>query len=241
MREHYKKFYKMPRCYTESDLREGGEITLDSVKLHHIGTVLRLGVGANIRMFNTRDGEWLAEIITLNKKNGALKLIECIKPQPTKPEPLRLLFAPIKKNRMDFLIEKAVELGVTGLYPVITARTQIGKINEAKINAQIIDTIQQCERLHRPTLHLPQKLKTALTAWKHESNICWAAERHDGAYIKTINNPRAFLIGPEGGFDDSENAFLSSLKHVQPVSLGENILRAETAALFCLAQASTLT
>ena len=230
--------FKYPRLYVCDDLAENTGLVLDTDQMHYLKNVLRKQPGDHVRIFNTRDGEWIATIETLGKKEGTLKTTEQFKPQPKDETPLNLLFAPIKKKNMDFLIEKAVELGVTDLTPVITTRTQNNKINEERMQVRMTEASEQCERLTIPNFHKPQTLEQLLQNWEAETTIHWCAERLDNTkMLSECAEAAAFLIGPEGGFDDSETAKLQSTPFIQPIDLGEQILRAETAGIFCLSYA----
>lgn len=200
--------------------------------------MLRRQPGDVLRIFNGQDGEWLGEITDLGKKGGAFILTERIKDQPKAGPRRHLIFAPIKKQRLDILIEKAVELGVTDLHPALTNRTESRKINENRIHAQTIEAAEQCERLDVPVLHTMEPLMKKVTLWQGPP-IFAALERTDAPALAAIDmsSDAAFLIGPEGGFDESEIGFLTAQESVRPVTLGRNILRAETAALACLAYA----
>ncbi len=189
-----------------------------------------------MRIFNGREGEYLATLGTIGKKTATAILNKQIFAQPTHIEHIHLFFAPIKKARMDILIEKAVELGVTDLHPVTTERTEYRKLNETRITAQIIEAVEQCERLNIPTLHPIQTLDQKLRSW--DSPLLWAAERYDASHLSTITGDNyAFLIGPAGGFTPQECEKLKRHDQVTPISLGEAVYRSETAALLCLAHA----
>ncbi|MCB1721167.1 MAG: 16S rRNA (uracil(1498)-N(3))-methyltransferase [Alphaproteobacteria bacterium] len=234
-----KDTHKTPRLYIAQPLNIGGALTLETPQAHYLKSVLRLENGAPVRVFNGHDGEFLATLDNIQKKSATLTLTKQLAAQPVQTQPLHLLFAPIKKHRMDFLIEKAVELDVTDLTPVITAHTQTHKINEQRLRAQIIEAAEQCERMSLPTLHKIKTLPGILQKWNEQIPIYWAAERlKDAPHIKDITNPKAFLIGPEGGFSEQENSLLQTQEIIRPISLGKNILRAETAALFCLSHAN---
>ena len=226
----------LSRLFTPADLNLGAETTLPENHAHYLRNVLRKNPGDTIRLFNGRDGEWLAEIATLGKKSGSAKLTKKLRDQPPAPPTVHLLFAPIKKARLDFLIEKAVELGVTHLHPVITARTENRNLNAERLQAQIIEATEQCERMDVPIFFDAMPLDKKIAAWNAAPEILWCFERSNAESLgmTPLKNP-AFLIGPEGGFDDREIRYLSEQAFIKSVSLGAAILRAETAAIFCLA------
>ncbi|MCB9983830.1 MAG: 16S rRNA (uracil(1498)-N(3))-methyltransferase [Rhodospirillales bacterium] len=233
-----KAIHKTPRLHIDTALDKNAPVELPTDQTHYLKSVLRLEDGQSVRLFNGRDGEWLCRVETLGKKTGTLIPEHRLKSQPAPSRTLHLLFAPIKKHRMDFLIEKAVELGVTDLHPVITDHTQTHKLNEQRLHAQIIEAAEQCERMSLPKLHPLAKLDNKLNDWHVAHPIYWAAERIENIRPLTeIESPQTFLIGPEGGFSQNEFTFLSNNKNIIPVSLGNNILRAETAALYCLSNA----
>ena len=230
--------FKHPRLFIKKPLKHDEAIALEGDQLHYLKNVMRKNTGDQVRLFNGQDGEWLAVLEILGKKEGLANPKKQFKPQPEHTRPLTLIFAPIKKKPMDFMIEKAVELGVTDLYPVITARTENRKLNADKLRANILEATEQCERMTLATLHEPRKLSVFLNAWSESNPIYWAAERKNSAQpISQFSGARTFLIGPEGGFDDTETHHLESVQQVHPIDLGEQILRAETAALFCLSHA----
>ncbi len=231
--------YKYPRLYLNARFEENGIITLEKEQVHYLKNVLRKGAGDHLRLFNGIDGEWIARLGELGKKNGEAHLEERIKEQPTGGRRVHLFFSPIKKQRMDFLIEKAVELGVTDLHPVIMNRTENRKINDSRVSAQVIEAAEQCERLDIPVLHDLVKLPQALMDNK-ELSLYVAMERENGA--SSISNHSyagdyGFIIGPEGGFDDNERTLLLSVEKIKPIDLGERILRVETAVVACLSYA----
>lgn len=236
----YDSFKTNPRLYTDQPLASGAALTLESDQAHYLAHVMRLKAGDAIRIFNGRDGEYHAVITALKKNAAELECREQLKTQPPASPVMHLLFAPIKKHRMDFLVEKAVELGVTDLSPVIADHTEIRKVNEARLRAQITEAAEQCERLDMPRLHAPAPLKTRLAGWDPQMPLFWCFERLGGkAQIPGSAKGHAFLIGPVGGFSANETEFLQNLPFIRPVSLGPRILRAETAALACLALANT--
>ncbi|MEM7650753.1 MAG: 16S rRNA (uracil(1498)-N(3))-methyltransferase, partial [Pseudomonadota bacterium] len=234
----FNECFKYPRLFTPHSLAAEASVTLETDQLHYLKNVLRKSVDDCVRVFNGADGEWLGQISVLEKKRGELTLTEQFKQQPSKEEPLHLIFAPIKKGRMDFLIEKAVELGVTDIHPVMTARTEARNLKTQRLQSHIIEAAEQCERLSLARLHKEQSLNALLQSWDAETPVYWGAERHENAeHLANIKDPKCFLIGPEGGFDDEETRALENHKDTIGISLGEQILRAETAALFCLSHA----
>jgi len=235
------KLWTYPRILVDEDLEKGATIPLSKHHAHYFNTVLRKQSNDKIRLFNTRDGEWLGTLQNLSKKHGGVTLEVQTRTQDEPDERTSLFFAPIKKSRMDILIEKAVELGVTDLHPVITSRTQNAKLKYERLQAQITEAAEQCERLTIPRLHDIIKLDTLPT----DQTIYACIERDDEdrkpVFIANITNKApCFLIGPEGGFSDEEIKKLHQQTHIQPVSLGPRIYRAETASIICLAHAAFL-
>ena len=222
-------FFKSPRLYINQRLINKGVIALSSAQAHYLHNVLRRKGGDFIRLFNGIDGEWLGILQNLTKKNGEVLLDKQITPQPKTVKHVHLLFAPIKKNRMDWLIEKAVELGVTDLHPILTQNTEVRKIKEERINHQIIEAAEQCERLNIPTLHKVKKLEQILSQWSKDIELLACIERCDAKPIKASKRDIAILIGPEGGFTTEEKDKIT--KSATIVTLGKQILRSETAAL----------
>lgn len=236
--------YKYARLYLNGGLKENSPLHLDTDQAHYLRNVLRKAVGDKIRVFNGKDGEWLARIDTLGKKDAVLMPEECLRVQEARATgKLHLCFAPIKKHRMDFLIEKAVELGVTDFHPILTNRTENRKINEERLRAQIIEAAEQSERLDVPRLHPMEKLPVFLRAGKLDVPVYACIERAGAMPLAKVDLSRAaaFLVGPEGGFDPDEIAAIKNIKSVHPVDLGQEILRAETACLACLSYAKLST
>ncbi len=234
------QYHKYPRLFAPINsavFKTGEKVFLPEAQAHYLFRVLRKSSGDVLCLFNGQNGEYLAEIIQIDKKRVRLILGEQIKAQPQELLSVHLLFAPIKKNRMDFLIEKAIELGVTDLHPVITQRTENRKLNKERLNAQIIEAAEQCERMNIPTLHNIEKLPGKLQNWRQkEEPLFVALERSDAPSLFTLKpqSSWAFLIGPEGGFTLEEIEKLARCDFIQPISLGASILRAETAALLCV-------
>lgn len=224
-----KSITKLPRLYTELDIAESVDIALSKDKAHYLKNVMRKSIGDQLRVFNGRDGEWLCDLKDISKKSGVLKPLKTMKAQPNISKRIHGFFPIIKKQRMDFMVEKAVELGVTDLHPVLCEYCDVRKINVERIQAQIIEASEQCERLDIPELHHLKNLKDAIFSFSID--IYAALERFDNQQnfnLKTQND-YGVLVGPEGGFSDNEIVLLKSQDHVIPVSLGNNILRSETA------------
>jgi len=222
--------YKLPRLFTDQGLTPGKSVSFSPEQSHYLKTVLRRQEGDFVRLFNGRDGEWLGEILQLQKKSGALALAEQILAQPAEEQPLHLIFTPIKKARLDWMIEKAVELGVTDFHPVLTHNTEVRKINEDRLNAQIHEAAEQCERLSLPKLHQLQKLENLLGGWGSDIPLYACLERAGQSQtLCSSSTETAILIGPEGGFTAEEKTLLA-VKAI-PVTLGETVLRCETAAV----------
>ncbi len=227
------------RLYVAADLEADASIGLESGQAHYLKHVLRLRAGAGVALFNGRDGEWRGEIDALGKGWGSVALTERTRAQILAPDPW-LLFAPIKRARLDFLIQKAVELGVAALWPVITEHTDVTRVNVDRHRANAIEAAEQCERLTVPEIAPPRRLPAALEAFPRNRRLFVCAERGPAIPIMTAlqgttdDQPWAVLIGPEGGFAKSELDALAKHPNVTAVSLGPRILRAETAAIAAL-------
>lgn len=231
------EFYKLPRLFMDLPMQAGGLVPLADGPFHYLKNVMRLEQGAQVRLFNGSEGEFVGTIVKLGKKDGEIQLGEKLKEQPATIRRVHLLFAPIRKERMDWLVEKAVELGATDLHPVFTQNTDNRKINPDKICLQMIEAAEQCERLDIPTLHSAQDIFKTLAAWNKAIPVLAALERQDTKSLSATLHAQgdiAFLIGPSGGFTMEEKEKLSSLPFVTPINLGERILRSETAAAVVL-------
>lgn len=224
---------KSPRLYVSGSLRTEHDVTLERDQVHYLSNVMRLDEGALIRAFNGKDGEWSGTFHKKSKKEGYVSLQDCLKAQPEQEPTKHLYFTPLKKNRLDFLIEKSVELGVSALTPVLTQNTDIRKINEKRIEAQILEACEQCERLTIPTLN---KVRTFDDLCTLKTPLAVALERCEEARPLSKKPVDSVLIGPEGGFSEEERGLILKHDHFTPVSLGDRILRAETAALSALIQ-----
>lgn len=235
-----KAFEKAPRLYVTADLGDGHTFHLDESQTHYVRNVMRIKDGGALRVFNGRDGEFGAELISISKKSVETRCIQKLQQQPATTPRIHLLFAPLKKHRMDQVIEKTVELGVTDLHPVITAHTEVREINEDRLRAQMIEAAEQSGRLELPTLYPPQNLKTKIAGWDPALPLFWGAEtkKDEAQTLSQASRAAAFLVGPVGGFSPEECDFLTRQDFVKPVSLGPRVLRAETACIYCLVLAN---
>jgi len=228
-----------PRLYIKDRLAWGGAVELDAGQAHHLTTVLRLGCGVEVAGFNAVDGEWLCRIADVDKRRVRL-MVECQLRSP-EPEPdLWLLFAPIKRTRLVWLVEKATELGASALFPVWTARTRSERVNIERLRAHAVGAVEQSERLSVPELHPPEALDRVVASWpvKRRLIVCdesGAGEPISEAVRRLEAAPAALLVGPEGGLDQTELDALGKLSFVTRIGLGPRVLRAETAALAALA------
>ena len=192
---------------------------------------MRQGVGGRVTLFNGADGAWQAEISEARKRAGTLICLRQSAPQVSPPD-LWLLFAPIKKARTDFIVEKAAELGVAEIFPVQTEFTNAERIRRDKLQAHALEAAEQCGGTYVPPVHDIQNLRKILETWDPARQILWADESLVGAgqVVRGLaRGPWAILIGPEGGFSAPERERLRGLPFVTPISLGPRILRADTA------------
>jgi 16S rRNA (uracil1498-N3)-methyltransferase len=223
----------LPRLFVDQPLAQGTALTLDGAAANYLGNVLRLGAGAQVKLFDDRTGEWLAEISEAGKRRLTLEIGQCLREREAVPD-LWLLFAPIKRGRIDWLVEKATELGVARLVPVLTRRTVVERLNLDRLRAHIVEAAEQCERTALTELAEPQKLGALLASWPAERNLYFADEA-GGEALTAQAGAAAILIGPEGGFTDEERGAVRALPQARPISLGPRILRADTAALTAVA------
>jgi 16S rRNA (uracil1498-N3)-methyltransferase len=227
------------RLYVADVLALGGAVELTPGQAHYLRSVLRLGAGAAVAAFNATDGEWRGRIAEIGKNGVRLTVERRIRPPTPEPD-LWLLFAPIKRTRLDWLVEKATELGASTLLPVWTARTQAERLNLERLRAHAIEAAEQSERLSVPELQSPETLGRVLAAWPEGRRLIVCDESGAGepigeAAARLPAGPTALLVGPEGGFDQTELDALSKLSFVSRVGLGPRVLRAETAAVAALA------
>lgn len=227
------------RLFVEEPLSEGRVVGLDPERSHYLRTVLRLERGARVALFNGRDGEWVARVDGLGK--GWCSLAPERRTRGQAPDAdLWLLFAPIKRARIDFVAEKAAELGASAIWPVLTRRTDVARVNLDRLRANAIEAAEQSERLSVPELREPERLDRVLDGWPAERALLVCAEAGPARPIAEAaaalrGRPAAVLTGPEGGFSQDELDRMARLDFVVPVGLGPRILRADTAALAALA------
>lgn len=226
------------RLHLDQPLGPGQALALSEGQASYLFSVMRLDVGAAIAVFNGQDGEWLAEVAEAGKRKGILVCRSQMRVQQMPPD-LWLLFAPIRKERTAFLVEKAVELGVRRLVPVLTRYTNADRLRVDKERAHATEAAEQCGALHVPEVAEPAPLDRVLAQWPPERRLYWADESRAGpgaGWDGDRGQPAAILIGPEGGFAEEEKARLRGLPFVAPIALGPRILRAETAALAAVVQ-----
>ncbi|MDQ0454947.1 16S rRNA (uracil(1498)-N(3))-methyltransferase [Rhizobium paknamense] len=231
--------YRMQRLYVEADLFKDQPVEANAGQFNYLANVLRLAEGTEILLFNGRHGEWRASLTYPTRKKILLTPLEETRPQPEAPD-LVFLFAPLKVGRMDYLIQKAVEMGAGLLQPVMTQHVQ-GKITSLeRLEANAVEAAEQCGILAIPTIAPPQKLKTLLDTWPADRRIVFcdedSATNNPMAALSAISETKlALLVGPEGGFSEEERALLRGLPFVTAIPLGPRILRADTAAVAALA------
>ena len=222
------------RLFTPQPLAAGAAISLVPEQAHYLSNVMRLSAGDELRLFNGTDGEWQARLTTLSRKTATLEPRRQLRPQRPEPD-CWLCFALLKRQRTDLAVEKATELGVAVIQPVITARTQADHVNLDRLRAIATEAAEQCERLVVPEIRPPLPLAALLAAWPPGRALHIADERRTAPLIAPIAGPAALLIGPEGGFADPELDAVAAYPFVTRVSLGRRILRAETAVIAGLA------
>lgn len=230
--------FKTTRLFRAADLSAGLLIELDRNAGNYLANVMRLGSGDPVLVFNGRDGEWRAELDLSNRKKPVLHILEQTREQTPAPR-IDYLFAPLKHARLDYMVQKATEMGAARLQPVITQHTQSARVNLDRMRANVIEAAEQCGILSIPEVLEPRKLPALISGWNHETRLIFCDEREDGEHpLDTLGklggNDFAVLIGPEGGFSANERELLRSKPFVTPIGLGPRILRADTAAVAAL-------
>lgn len=231
--------FSSTRLYVEPDLAEGAAVELDSGRANYVRNVMRMGEGDGLLVFNGRDGEWGARVGEASKKRVRLDVERLTRPQPA-PGRLRYAFAPLKHARLDYMAQKAVEMGVSRLSPVMTRRTQATRVNLERLRANAVEAAEQCGVLSIPEVDDVENLDAMLAGWPAEEPLVFCDEDAEAgdpaaALAGLRGRPLALLIGPEGGFDPAERRALLANPCVVRLSLGPRILRADTAAVAALA------
>ena len=226
------------RLYLPGDYAPDGCLVPTPTQTHYLVNVMRVDVGDGILVFNGKDGEWLAEVTMLAKKRVELTLRRLVRAHASSSD-LWLVFAPIR-NKTDSVVEKATELGVAKLLPVRTRHSVVDSVNMEKLTVHAVEAAEQCERLDVPAIETMQTLPTLMGNWPKERLLLFADESGAGAPMVDVlaslpKAPYAVLIGPEGGFSEEERHMLARLPFVKRCSMGERILRADTAAVAALA------
>ncbi len=225
-----------PRLFVDTPLSPG-PLPVDGPAAHYLAGVMRLKIGDPVKLFDDRTGEWLGTAISVGKRDLVLDVTELLREREAVPD-LWLCAAPLKKGRVDWLAEKACELGVDRLVPVVTRRTVVDKPNTERLTTHMIVAAEQCGRTALPKVAEPVKLTALLRDWPAERTLFFADETGGAAALAAMRarpGPAAILIGPEGGFDADERAAIREHPQAVGIGLGPRILRAETAAAAAVA------
>lgn len=230
------------RLYLRTPLSAGAQVPLDRAQDNYLVNVLRLTAGAVVRVFNGEDGEWQATLVEDGRKAWRLDMDRQTRPQPP-PGDLDYLFVPLKRARLDYMIEKAVEMGASRLRPVLSQHGQVTRLNPHRLAAHAVEAAEQCGLLSVPPIEAPEHLADIIDRWAETEDgrrLIFCDEGHgDGDPLSILAQikpgPLAVLIGPEGGFSADERALLRAQPFVTAVSLGPRIMRADTAAVAVLA------
>lgn len=231
--------YRMQRLFLPHDLVQDAVLEPDPQQSHYLVHVLRLKPAAKLLLFNGRDGEWLAEVAAMERKKVLLRLVAQVRPQPAHPD-LLYCFAPLKAGRLDYMAQKAVEMGAGVLQPVITQHTQMSTVGTDRLRANVVEAAEQCGILAIPRVEDAIKLDRLLWLWEPGRRLIFCDEGADTnnpvpALRAVAERKLGLLVGPEGGFSDEERRQLRALPFVTPIPLGPRILRADTAAVAALA------
>ena len=225
-----------PRLFVATPLAPG-VVRIEGAQAHYLAGVMRIGVGDPVRLFDGVSGEWLARATAVGKRDLTLDVVELLAAREDVPD-LWLCAAPLKKGRIDWLAEKACELGVARLVPVLTRRTVVDRLNLDRLRAHMVEAAEQCGRTAVPDLADPVKLIALLRDWPGDRALFFADETGGAPAFDAMRSrpgPGAILIGPEGGFDDEERAAIRALPQAVAIGLGPRILRADTAAAAAVA------
>jgi 16S rRNA (uracil1498-N3)-methyltransferase len=230
---------RTPRLHVEAALDAGAAVEPSAPQVNYLLSVLRLDEGDAVLLFNGRDGEWLGRLAQVRRRHCRIECETRVRPQ-TVPADLQHLFAPLKHARLDYLVQKAAEMGVGMLRPVLTERTVIRRVNLARMRANAVEAAEQCHLLSVPEVREPEPLGRALEHWDAARRLVVCDETAPPAsplahLERLARGPLALLTGPEGGFTAAELARLRALPFAVAISLGPRILRADTAAVAALA------
>ena len=230
--------HSTPRLFVDEALAEGRELRIEGGQAHYLLHVMRLKEGAPVKLFDDRTGEYLATVTATGKRDVVLTIEGKLRDREAAPD-LWLCQALIKKDRLDWVAEKSCELGIERFVPVLTQRCVADKLKEDRLRSQMIEAAEQCERAALPEIADLSKLDALLRGWPEDRTLLFCDERGGAPLAEVLRAGRhtksAILIGPEGGFSDEENAAIGAHPHAIPVSLGPNILRADTAAVAAIA------
>ncbi|NMD07889.1 MAG: 16S rRNA (uracil(1498)-N(3))-methyltransferase [Phyllobacteriaceae bacterium] len=227
-----------PRLHVNAALQNEQDIPLEREQAHYLTHVLRLVGGDVVEVFNGRDGAWLAYLTEVGKKGASIRCERRLS-EVTPPPDIDYLFAPLKHARLDYMVQKATELGVRRLRPVMTARTIAERVNLERMRANAIEAAEQCNLVFVPDVLEPEPLVKVIGSWDGARRLIFcdetAREQNPLASLAGLVPPAAVLVGPEGGFTDEERAMLRARPFVTGISLGPRILRADTVAIAALA------
>jgi 16S rRNA (uracil1498-N3)-methyltransferase len=227
---------QIPRLFVDERLEAGAEFALADAHAHYLATVLRLDRGAELRLLDDRTGEWAAEVSDVGRRKISVRVGGMIRGREMVPD-LWLLTAPIRAERFEWIVEKATELGVARIVPVLTARVNHGRLKPERLRAHMVEAAEQCGRTALPELAEAVKLADLLAGWDQGRTLLFADEE-GGSSMAELRPapPAAILIGPEGGFSADERAAILGVAGAQRLGLGPRILRADTAVVAAIAQ-----
>jgi 16S rRNA (uracil1498-N3)-methyltransferase len=230
--------HSTPRLFVDELLSECAEIGIEGGQAHYLLNVMRMKIGAPVKLFDDRSGEYLATVTATGKRNLVLTVVGKLRDRLPSPD-LWLCQALIKKDRLDWIAEKSCELGIGRFVPVLTRRCVVDKVKEGRLRSQMIEAAEQCERMTLPEIAPLIKLEAMLKDWPSDRTLFFCDERGGEPFGEAVRQRQAakaaILIGPEGGFTDEENVAIRGAHFAVPVSLDPNILRADTAAVAAIA------